>query len=822
MRAECIDAVQLAVGRALTREELKDIEDRVRGALPTARRILMKEGQVVNKSNMLAKAGELASAQIKSEADNLRQRVALSGKARDRMQGFVDRAERGGRSAFEGIGDAIATADTFIQGIGQQYFTQMLATIRAAEPRFFGMLENPSAVRDLVFEMYGRDTGNATAKAGAVAWKQTTDAMRQRFNAAGGRIRQLLDWSLPQPHDIERVRTAGLEQWVRDVMPLVDRNRYVQPDGRLMNDLELSEVLAGVWRTIESNGLNNLEPGTLRMPKARANLHAESRQVHFQGPEAYLTYHASYGRGNVHDALQSHVHMLARDIGLVEEFGPNPDHLVAYFQDVAAKEGGKDRIWHGILPVTTGQLWANLSGRVNQVGEYAKLGQIAQGLRNLEVAGKLGSAFLSSFSDVGTFLMTLHYNRLPVFDGLRNFVRSLGADSMEYANRSGLIAESVISDMNRWGENNIGRGATSRLANATMKASLLSAWTDAIRRAFSLTMMGGMGKLTRLEWSALNAGDRARMAAKGITEADWGIYRMADLEDWRGSRMLTPESIKAIPGNKLAEAGISQLDVDRSISRLLGMIVDESQYASVAQDIYTRAQLNQGLQKGTIEGEISRSVALFKGYPFAMVSRHLMRALKADETGYSRVGYAASLGLSLTLFGALSLQAKDMKSGKDPRDMTDSRFWFQAFVQGGGSSIFGDLLYAGLTGGGRGGQSGATVLASSLAGPVFGDIFELVGDLGLENARQAKEGKDTHIGAEAVRYGLSHAPLINVWYARTVLDHAFLHEAQEFLSPGYLNKMQERVYHDYGQDFYWQPGQALPKRAPALEAMAGR
>ena len=52
-------------------------------------------------------------------------------------------------------------------------------TIKAAEPRLLGMLENAEAVRDLVFEMFGRDTGNASAKAGAKAWQGVTEAMRQ-------------------------------------------------------------------------------------------------------------------------------------------------------------------------------------------------------------------------------------------------------------------------------------------------------------------------------------------------------------------------------------------------------------------------------------------------------------------------------------------------------------------------------------------------------------------------------------------------------------------------------------------------------------------
>ncbi|BAO29384.1 hypothetical protein [Sulfuritalea hydrogenivorans] len=822
MRPECINAVQQAIGRTLNQQEIQGIEDRIKAMFPAARRTLQESGEAITSSSMLTKAGELAADQLRREAATLKQRVALTVKAHDRIAGFIDRAQTKGRKAYDGLGDAIHDADIYATGTARYFFSQLTDTIRAAQPRLLGMLENPAAVRDLVFEMFGHDTGNPIAQAGAKAWREVSEAMRQSFNAAGGMIRHLENWNLPQPHDALRVREAGVEKWVRSILPLIDRERYVHPDGRLFNDAELGDFFAHAWETIQSDGLNKLEPGVLSGHSARANRHADGRQIHFKGPEEYLAYHSDFGRGNIFDALQGHVSVMARDIALLETWGPNPEHLFRYFHDVAAKDGKPDRIWHGVLPVTTRQLWDNLSGKVAQMGEYAKLGEIAQGVRNIEVMGKLGKAMLSSTNDVQTFLTTLHYNRLPFFDGLTNFVRAFGDDAAEYANRAGLVADSVIADMNRWGENNVGRGWTARLANATMKASLLTAWTDAIRRAFSLTMMGGMGKITRLEWSALDAGDRYRMAAKGITEADWSIYRMAQLEDWRGSRMLTPESIKAVPLADLEAAGFQLGDRNKAISRLLGAIIDESEYASLGQDIYTRAQLNRGLQKGTIEGELARSVALFKGFPFAMVSRHWMRALEANEAGNSRIGYGASLALGLTLFGSLSLDLKDVQSGKDPRDKTDPRFWFQAFAQGGGASIFGDLLYAGLSGHGRGGQSGAATLASAIAGPVVGDAYELAGDLILENIRQAKEGRDTHAGAEALRFGLGHAPLINVWYIRAALDHAFLHQAQEFLSPNYLGRMQDRVYRDYGQDFYWRPGQTLPDRAPRLEAMAGR
>ena len=116
------------------------------------------------------------------------------------------------------------------------------------------------------------------------------------------------------------------------------------------------------------------------------------------------------------------------------------------------------------------------------------------------------------------------------------------------------------------------------------------------------------------------------------------------------------------------------MDRDKAVSRLLGAVVDESEYASLGQGIYTRAQLNRGLQKGTIEGELARSVALFKGFLCDGVAA--LDAGAACRRGRAfRVAYTASLALGLTLFGSLSLDMKDIQSGKDPRDKTDPKFW---------------------------------------------------------------------------------------------------------------------------------------------------
>lgn len=400
-----------------------------------------------------------------------------------------------------------------------------------------------------------------------------------------------------------------------------------------------------------------------------------------------------------------------------------------------------------------------------------------------------------------------------------NRAQELTDQGVDEGNRAGLVAESVISDMNRWAESNIGKGWTAKLANATMKASLLEAWTDAIRRGFSVTQMGALGKLSRMEWQALEEADRWRLASRGITETDFRVWNLAQPEAWRGSQMLSLQAVRAIPEAELAAVGLSLRDQNRAVSRLLGFISDESEFASLSQDLNTRAALTRGTQKGTIEGELMRSIALFKGFPLAMISRHWGRTVEQWRHGekVSSVAYAAGLMSSLTIFGALAVQLKDMVSGKDPRPMDTPKFWAAAFTQGGGFGVFGDILYTGM-----GGQNRAGVPNwMSLLGPVLGSGAEAL-DLTLGNAGEALKGKETHAGAEALRFAKSHLPFLNLWYAKAAIDHAGLQDLQEYLSPGYLSRMQDRAQKEWGQSFWWQPGQGMPERGPDLERAMGR
>jgi hypothetical protein len=491
--------------------------------------------------------------------------------------------------------------------------------------------------------------------------------------------------------------------------------------------------------------------------------------------------------------------------------------------DMAKKADGE--VLHGAPFLLNSAKWNVLSGFANQV-QNQQFANIAQGARDVQVFGKLQQAVVSSITDINTYFITTRFHKLPTLTATGNLIRAFGGDKgmREFANRNALAVESLIADFSVWSDTNLKDQATSRIANATMKVSLMNAFTNAVRKAFSVTMMGNMGKLTRKDFNAIDKYDQAHMRSSGVTDTDWKIWQLAAPEKWRNSDMLTPESIRAVTDAQLQQAGlIAQVGDpkraaelrDRATTKLLGLITDESEYASVAPDLYTKTLISGGgQQRGTIGGEGARTMGQFKSFPIAMMSRHMNRMLKEDMSPASRVEYGAMLAVFGTMLGGIALQLKDMSSGKDPRDMTNFKYWAAAFAQGGGLGYVADLVYQ-LSGGkqSQGGVSSTAQMASALVGPVIGTAFEF-GDLTLGNLGQAARGEDTHFGAEAMRLARSNTPFVNLWYAKTVVDHAGYNQLQELLSPGYQRRVQQRIRKDWGQEMWWPRDSTLPDRAP--------
>lgn len=802
-----VDAVR-AVEDAIN-TGIRGIEERIAGNMRELARQDKAAWRSMTQGDRLERAAQMARDQLLAEAEKRKQRTTLQLGAVGRILAFVDEQVARGVRPFEALFRHLEQTDVYAKGVRNQYFSELVAEMSGIHGRLMGLMEDSRVSRAITQEIFGVDSGNAIAKRAARAWLDTIEGMRQRFNAAGGDVGKLDYGYIPQPHDSTRVLQTGAQQWSEQVLPLIDRARYVHEDGRSFTDAELREFLMSAWQSIATDGLNKIEPGQHR-GSMLANRGSKSRQIHFAGPTEYLAYMREYGRRGVIASMHAHVGRLARDIALLERMGPNPDNAFKTVYDELLKTGDTARAAGKVVDMQA--VWDTMSGKLEQP-KWALLADTAQGWRNYQVASKLGSAVLSSVGDLGTLVVTARFHKLPTIDLVRNVVRAFGKGDQEFANRAGLVADTLISDMNRWAEGNIGPGWTGKAAGLTMRLSLMNAWTDTLRRGFSVTMMGALGRLSRLDWNALDAADRAHMQRVGVTQADFDVWRLGQPEDWRGSKMLTPQAIRAIPDAALERFGNPQQVRDIAVTKLLGYITDESEFAIVNPDLITRTIRTGGSQKGTASGEMWRSIMLFKSFPIAMITRHWRRMADDSMTTGQRLAYGATLLTALEVLGYVAMTLKDLRDGKDPRDITDPRTWAAALMHGGGLGIMGDFMFSDVN---RYGSS----FTESLAGPLFSTVSDLF-RLTWGNVQQAAKGEETDAGAELLQFLRGNTPLVNLWYTKAAVERAFLHDMQEAMSPGYLRRMTRRARREFNQEFWWQPGEMVPDRAPDFGAIAG-
>lgn len=824
MRQECIQAVQQAASRPLSQKEIQNIEDRIYRNMRQIARSDPASWRHLTDAERLKRAAQDAATELQAEAALKKRRVALTIAARQRLDTFIN-SYRGAGGKLEALNRTIAfhadgkanflSVESRTKATRDFALSQIQEAFEAVDPRFFHLFEDEKGVRDLVFEIRGQNTGNAKARKGAKAWSEVTELLRRRFNDAGGDVGYLENWGIPQHHSMEKVGKVSKEKWVSDVIGKLDRKYYIKEDGQLMSDAEVTAFLGNAFETIATGGLNKLSDTGMRISGARANRGNASRQIHFKDADSYLEYQKQYGDRSLWEIMVGHLEGISKDIALVETYGPNPDHMFRSILDevtsneALAKPQRAGRI--KTLSNKTENLYNFISGKTQPVSN-PHIAQWSDNIRNWLVASRLGSALLSSFSDLGTMYLSAKVTNLPMNRLFMNQIEAMNpANKIELARarRAGLAMESLLGSVNRFAMDNMGPSKARWAATAVMRASGLTAWSDAHKRAYGVTMMGSLGEVvTRTpDLRSLDDSDFRILKSKGITEKDWSVWKLAQQEDWgKGNNtMLTPESIMRIPDDAVKHLGAPERVKFEAMRKLLGAVAEEVDMAVITPGAREQLFVGGGLQRGTMKGELTRSVFLFKSFPISVVMRHWTRAFNMPSAG-GRAAYIATFLASTTLLGALSMQVNDIASGKKPKDPGGEhayKFWINAFLKGGGAGLYGDFFFSDHT------KYGATALASML-GPVAGLVDDVI-KLGQGIPLNAVEGKPEQTGGDLVKLGKGLIPGANLWYAKAALDHMIFNQLQEYFSPGYLQKVEKRAKREFNQTYWWRPQDAMPQ-----------
>lgn len=677
-----------------------------------------------------------------------------------------------------------ANIDYLAKTYEKKFLAQFGDGLSIFRTRMFGLSQDEEGLRKFVRAVYGESVDDPEIMKAAKSWLEVAEDMRVTFNSKGGSISKNENWLFPQNHDIRAITKAGKEEWIAYISNRLDRNKMLDDAGEKLDDTQLAESLSYVYDTITSGGMNKAQGLTIPRGLGRklSRKGSEERFLYFNKADDWLSYQNKFGKGDPLTTLTDHIMARSNDIALVETLGTNPRVMYDALKNQAKQlqaQSGKAASEPAVALMDA--TYKTVSGEING-GDLLTLADGVQFVRNIQVASKLGAAFLASFTDVATSAITAHYNGMSATKVFKRHMQLFAAGTEE--DRKALARMGLIFDtwtgrahsQNRFLDT-YGTGASAKTAEVVLRASALEPWTEAGRKAFGMEFAGLLSDNFSKQMDQLDPSLLKGFETYGITKEDWDAFRKTGTVDIRGSKF-------------------ADLTKDKSM-KFHRMILTETDFAVPTPDARVRAIATGGLERGTVWGQISRSAMMIKSFPITMITTHLYRgATQATTAG--RVGYLSTLMGATTLMGAFAMQAKDAAKGREPRDL-DGGFWAQALTQGGGLGLFGDFILSDVN---RYGQGFAMTVAGPMAS-FANDTF----DLTFGNLAEIVKGEETNILGEGVKYLEDITP--GTWQTQLMID-SFYDNWRTMADPDYektLNQIRRRRMKEYNQGYWWAPGE---------------
>lgn len=758
-------------------------------------------------------------------------RRSVAGRQVAGMEAAMSMLSRDPRGEFIGH----ANVETLTNTIIGQAHSRFIGTLEALRRKGLGLVDSndqKALSLDILKALYGDTSVSKAAKAYADAWKATEKYLLMEAKRAGADIVERQDFRIPQRHDPASFRRAAGDstrvedhraQWKQDILPALDRDAMLsRATGKPLTDDELDGLLDEMYDTVSSDGLNRFENAQVgrggaagkTRPRRLADRHTMERFIVFRSAEAQMEYNKKYGGDyDLLSIMTSHIDRRAREAATMQVLGPDPDATIDLLSKRAKAIDNRD-------PTGLTGLYNELVGRLESPHSEAWASG-GRAVRNVLTAAQLGGAFISALADVSFQAVTAGFNGMSfgrVFGSqMRQWVRG-GYDTSDtvFAARLGLVAEewsgSALAATRVMGELN-GPRATRKMVDAVMRASLLASWTQSGRHAFGTEMLGHLGDQVGRTFDEMEPATRRALERRGLTADEWDAIRSVPLVMRDESRpqakfMSVPDIIAA--GHRNAAMKVMQ------------MVQEEIEFATPSSSVRARANLKgsfgggEGTQAGTIIGEITRMVGMYKSFPVTLAYTHLSRMLFDPALGkMGRMRYGAKMFISTTIMGAMAYNAKAILAGKEPIDPFDTDewgrsvgFWGAAALQGGGLGLFGDFLLNDHSRFGKGFTMSALGPGASLAD----DVVKL-----MQGAAPAAYEEDSNYGRELNRFIRNYTPGGNLWYARLAFERVVMDELQGMMDPDANESWRaqiNRAKRDFGQDYWWAPGRVTPQEAP--------
>ncbi|SDD95704.1 hypothetical protein SAMN05216337_1017152 [Bradyrhizobium brasilense] len=575
--------------------------------------------------------------------------------------------------------------------------------------------------------------------------------------------------------------------------------------------------------TLEVTG----EPG---VPNIAGHV-SQKRTLHWKSADDWLAYNKAFGRLEPTDQWLKGLESGANHYALMKVFGSKPREnfadIVKYGQDsqmgtpqrlsfdkrVPALEN-RYRVISGEADRPIANMWSGIVNGVMAVQRWSKLGftPFAMLQDNVTISRELANHGLGLTERWSSMLS-------GYFQGAEGSAKAEVADLLHtgiLGRLRGVTARFDISDARA--------GTMAKVENHFFKWTGMTAMTENKRADAERMMAYAMGKNRGKAFAELGADEGRMLEAFGIGDKEWSLLNTAEWNTIEGQTYLTPDVAQRLSNDDVdaylkSRGSISDQATSSVMLRMAGHIPTEAadrarqdlalklwayysergQYAVLEPGAREKAILYQGTQQGSPLNVALRLLLQFKQFPATMITKSWGTEIYGGRTGLGRIAGLTELIVGSTIFGVLANFLNQTAKGQDPTTQWKNQpvqALISGFLRGGAASIYGDFLLGEWS---RFGMSAADTLLGPTAGQ-FNALAELWTD-----ATHMKKGAAT--GALAVRMVRSNTPYLNTIYLRTAFDYMVTYRLQEWLNPGYLERMERTMKDKQGIEFWLRPTQ---------------
>ena len=598
--------------------------------------------------------------------------------------------------------------------------------------------------------------------------------------------------------------------WIADIFKALDIERTFKGEDPI-------KFLNAAWENIISGHSIRTIDGSNYIGTANiAKRQSAERIFHFKNGESFYNYDKKYGHGDLEHALLYGFEKSGQDNGLMKILGTNPEaNLNNLIQMLKNHFGGEKARVLNFAKIE--KEFMNVNGSLRVIADTKKGAILSQSLsiaRSISSAGKLENLALTSISDIPSMFMEMKYQGINTFQFLSRLFTELKRtyspkELKEIMGPFSLFTDSFKSQfLEHFTARDTMAGKFSSYQANVFKYVGFTGLMHKYKTAMVLAMQHHYGNLTSLLFKDLPEDAQRVFGLYGIDAGRWNMLRKTSLKDFEGKKFLTLENIDQISNADLLAylkqtkpefKQFTQKQIDNLRQEIQSqyrmLLIDRTLHGPIEPGARENSMLNQGLKRGTVSGELLRLITQFKSYGLSVFTKVLQKEWSGygPNTFLSRtLPSLATWTIMTTIFGYLSMTAKDLFSGKEARDPKDMRTVWSSIAQGGGGGILIDLINAEFSKSNGG-------LATTLAGPVISDLEGLA--KGFADVVKGKPGK---AGVQLIKLLEANTP-VDVWFLKPAYEHYVGWQLKEMMDPGYFSRMSNTIRKNTGQEFWLKP-----------------